>query len=160
MIKDIWAAAFSLMLAGCSNREINITPEYIINEHWGQQANAIEVSRQKVKKDSMINPFLDLKQGDILENLEVDSSFVYQANVKIDHHRSYKNQKIYFNRYNGFYWRKGFFGKNGDTVKVIGDLQKDNWYKFSYLVTHPYYVYVYVDSSGIIHRFDVNVSNY
>jgi len=155
------SAMFALVLTSCSDKKIEITVEYIINENWDKQANAIEISRQTVKKDSTINPFSHLSQGEILKKLEVDSSFVYRTNAKINDRDTYRNWKIYFNRDNGFYWQKGFFGKEvEDTVKVIGNLKKNSWYKFSYLVTNPYYVYVYVDSSNMVHRFDVNLANY
>lgn len=161
MKKNIFVALFAITLAGCSKKKIEITSEYIINEYWDRHSNAIEISRQKLKKDSVINPFLELSQVDILRKLEVDSSFVYRANAKINHEGNYKARKVYFNRDNGFYWQKGFFGKEvEDTVKVIGNLKKGSWYKFAYLVTYPYYVYVYVDSLNKMHQFDVNLANY
>jgi hypothetical protein len=109
----------------------------------------------KPKKDSALN-LSSLSQADILTKLEDDSSFIYYANV-LTNERSFKGVKIYFNKDNGFYWS----GENaGDTAKRIGNLQKDTWYKFSYLKTYPYYVYVYIDSSNYAHRYNVNLANY
>lgn len=161
MKKKIFPVLFALVVAGCSNKKIEITPEYIINEKWDEHANAIEISKQKVKKDSVINPFSTLYNGDLASKLEDDSSFIFFANVKYNGEK-YSTRKIYFNKDNGFFWREGYLvGKETkSTVNVIGALKKNNWYKFSYLVTHPYYVYVYIDNTNKVHRFDVNLSNY
>lgn len=155
---------FILMLAACSNKKIEITSKYIINENWSKQneaawANSITINKMKIKKDSVINPFLDLSQQEILGKLEEDTSFMHFANVKIKQGEGYENKKIYFNRDNGFYWgSKSRF--NNDSTKTIGNLQQSTWYKFSHLVTYPHYVYIYVDSINNIHRFDINLANY
>lgn len=156
-----------LMFASCSNEKVEITPEYIINENWSKKnerawANSITINKMKVKKDSTINPFLELSQSEILNKLEEDSSFMHYGNVKIEQGESYKNRKIHFNRFNGFYWGSKNRFNNIDTVKTIGNLQQGAWYKFSdlRLIIHPYYIYVYVDSSNKVHRFDVNLANY
>lgn len=146
-------------LTGCFglHKRIDITSEYIINENWDDHANAIEISKLNVKKDSVISPFSDLNQIELLDKLEDDSSFIFFANVKYNGEK-YSTRKVYFNKDNGFLW---LADKNGDVrVKTIGDLQPDNWYKFSHLVTHPYFVYVYIDSVNKVHWFDVNLSNY
>jgi hypothetical protein len=146
-----------LFFAGCTYKKIEISTEYIINENWDEHANAIEISRQKIKKDSFINPFSDLNQTEILNKLENDSSFIFFANAKYNGER-YLTRKIYFNKDNGFLW---LTDKYGDTkVKTIGNLQSKTWYKFSHLVTYPYYIYVYVDSSNNVQRFNVNLANY
>lgn len=156
-----------LMFVSCSNKNVEITPEYIINENWSKKnepalANSITINKMKIKKDSAVNPFLELSQSEILNKLEEDSSFMHYSNVKISQGESYKNKKIYFNRYNGFYWGSKSRFNNTDTVKTVGNLQQGNWYKFSDLglITHPYYIYIYVDSSNKVHRFDVNLANY
>jgi len=151
----------ALMTVGCSEKKIEITPEYIINENWDEHANAIEINKQKVKKDSVINPFSKLDNRAILSKLEDDSSFVFFANVKYNG-ENYSTRRVYFNKDNGFYWKEGYLveTETKKSVKVIGALERNHWYKFSYLVTHPYYVYVYVDSSNKVHRFDINLANY
>jgi hypothetical protein len=146
-----------LLLTGCSDYKIVITSEYIINPNWDEQANSIKINKMKIKKDSTINPFSDLSQEEILNKLEEDSLFRWFANAKIKQGNSYKTTKIYFNRDNGFTWLDDISGKRAN---VFGDLEKGNWYKFSHLVTYPYYVYVFVDSIKNIHRFDVNLANY
>jgi hypothetical protein len=150
----------ALILAGCSVKKIEITPEYIVNENWNKRseeigANSIEIKKMTVKKDSTINPFSDLKQADILNNLEIDSSFIYSANVKIKPGESYKSKRIYFNRDNDFYW----WTNQGDSkTRILGKLEINTWYEISRL--NYYYYYVYVDSIDRIHRFVVNLANY
>jgi hypothetical protein len=156
-----------LIFVGCSDKKVEITSEYIINENWNKKkekdwGNKIEIYKLKVKKDSIINPFIELSQVEILPKLEVDSTFYRYAAIRIEAEKSYGTQPIYFNKYNGFYWNTKEWPNNRDSVKTIGDLQKDSWYRFSELglLAHPYYIYVYVDSSNSVHRFDVNLANY
>lgn len=158
-MKSILILICAVFFNGCFNRDerIEITSEYIINENWNEHANAIEISRLKEKKDSTINPFADLSQVEILDKLEDDSSFIFFTNVKYNGEK-YSTRKVYFNKDNGFPWLADKYGNV--KVKTIGNLQSNNWYKFSHLVTHPYFVYVYIDSVSKIHWFDVNLANY
>jgi hypothetical protein len=145
-----------LTLASCMNKKIEITPNYIINANWDEQANAIKINKLKLKKDSVINPYSDLNQIELLEKLENDTSFLFVGNVTYNGEQ-YLTRKVYFDKPNGFFW----WSNNGETkTETIGELQKDNWYKFSHLVTYPYYVYVYIGSVNKVHRFDVNLANY
>ncbi len=145
------------LLSGCLNEKIEITREYIINPHWDEQANAIKINKMKLKNDSIINFFSDLGQEEILNKLEEDSLFRWFANAKIKKEYSYKNARIYFNRDNGFTWLDDVSGKR---TTIFGDLEQNTCYKFSHLVTYPFYVYIYIDSVNNVHRFDVNLSNY
>lgn len=146
-----------LMLVGCSDEKIDITYDYIINPNWDEQANSIKINKMKVKNDSTINPFSDLTQEEILNKLEEDSLFRWFANAKLKQGDTYENKKVYFNRDNGFTWLDDI---SGTRTRVFGNLEKANWYKFSHLVTYPYYIYIYVDSINNLHRFDVNLGNY
>jgi len=150
------------MISGCLdfNKRIVITSEYIINENWTKQgeetsSNSIEVKKMKVKKDSTINPISNLNQSEILEKLEVDSSFIYTANVKINQNESYKEKKIYFNRDNGFFW---WTSRGEKKNKILGKLQTNAWYEISRL--NYYYYVVYIDSVDKVHRFVINLANY
>src|ERR1043165_7759048 len=127
---------FLVFLTSCINKEVHITSEYIINPNWNEQANYIQITRMNLKKDSIID-LNNLNQVDVVKRLEPDSSFIYRANVTIDRGESYKDKKILFTKNNNFYWRGKTFN---DTTKIIGKLQSGYWYKFSYLVTHAYYV--------------------
>lgn len=151
-----------LLLLSCigPNKPIEITSEYFINGNWNQtsekaMANSIEVKRMKIKKDSLINPFSDLSQAEILNKLEIDSTFIYSAVVKFNQGESYNEKKIYFNRDNGFYW----WSNKGDVKNaVLGKLKANTWYEISGL--NYYYHIVYVDSSENVRLFLINLANY
>lgn len=150
--------AFLFMLTGCLSNSIEITPEYIINGNWNEEANAIIITKMKVKEDSTLNPFLDLTQEEILDKLVTDSSFTFFGNVTFNGEK-YTTRKVYFNEYNGFLWLRDIHGIAAGT-NTIGSLLPGNWYKFSCLFTHPRYIYVYVDSAKHTHQFDVNLANF
>jgi hypothetical protein len=161
MTKKFFPILFALVAAGCSHKKIDITPDYIINENWSKKndqggGNSIKITRMRVIKDSIINLFSDLGNPDVLNKLEEDSLFRWFANVRIEG-SSYKDKKIYFNLDNGFSWLDDVEGKR---TRIFGSLDKDNWYKFSHLVSYPFDIYIYVDSSNKVHRFDVNMANY
>lgn len=166
-MKNYLTIILIFIFASCSNKKVEITQEYIINENWNKKneqasANSITIYKMKVKKDSTINPFSSLTQTEILNKLEEDSTFMHNANIKIKEGENYNDRKIYFNKDNGFYWgSKSRYDDSGNT-KTIGNLQAGNWYRFSdlALITHPYYIYVYIDSTSKVHRYDVNLSNY
>ena len=60
----------------------------------------------KVKKDSMINPFLDLSPSEILSKLKEDSLFSWFANANTSSNKEeiFRTKKNYFGRDNGFEW--------------------------------------------------------
>jgi hypothetical protein len=153
-------AFFCVFHIGCSQENVTITAEYIINEKWNERgeqvgSNSIRISKMRVKKDSILNPVPSPPQADILGKLEIDSSFIYYANVKIPEGESYNGKKIYFNKDNGFTWRNHVTGME---TKFLDDLQPGNWYEFSGLRHSP--SYIYVDSVNKVYRFDVNTANY
>lgn len=145
----------SLLVFSCNQKRIEITNEYIINDNWNSIAKSIKLEKMRLKKDSSLN-LLTITQAEILDKLEVDSSFVYYANVFTEQ-SSFKGVKIYFNRDNEFNWSSE---NSEDTTKIIGNLEKENWYKFSYLVTYPLHIYVYIDGKDKAHQFSVNLANY
>ena len=145
-----------LTVAGCSNEKIEIKADYITNANWNEQANAIKINKLRLKKDSTINPYSELNQIELLDKLEDDTSFLFVGNVKYNGEK-YITRKVYFNKKNGFFW---WSNRGESKTETIGNLQKDNWYKLSDLVTYPYFVYVFIDSANTVHRFDVNLANY
>lgn len=150
-----------VFITGCLDKKIVITTEYIVNPNWSKKseaagANAIEIIKMKVRKDSVIYPSADLSQSEILEKLEYDSSFYFFANVKIKPQESYQTQKIFFNKENEFYWLLNDHGNSKS--KVIGKLKTNSWYEISDL---NYYSYViYIDSMEKVHRYIINQANY
>lgn len=102
-----FATLFFIIFTGCIDGKIEITNEYVLNQKWtkgknGEEANSIAITKMKVKKDSLLCPLEKLSQDELLEDLEVDSSFSYVAVVKTKPDESYQTKKIYFNRDNGF----------------------------------------------------------
>jgi hypothetical protein len=149
------------LLVGCSKKKIEITPEYIINENWSKMnddpgGNSIKIEKMKVKKDSILN-YQSLKPAETLRKLEEDSLFRWFANVKTEQGGSYEDRKIYFNKDNGFTWLNDV---DHSQTEIFGNLEKGSWYKFSNLLSHPYFIYVYIDSSSTVHRFDWSPANY
>lgn len=163
-MKSAYLLVTCLILAGCSN--VEITNEYIINTNWTKEgerdwSNSITIYKAKPKTDSVINPFSNLKQAEIVNKLEIDSSFMRYANVKIGADETYRNKRIYFNRYNGFYWGAHSRHNDKDTSQTIGALQPNTWYRFSDLgQIATSHIFVYIDSANNTHRFDVTHSNF
>jgi len=160
-----------LLFQSCSQKpKIVITKDYISNTHWDDERNnAILIEKMKLKKDSLLNIFSpDFKKEisnhwNITNKLEVDSTFMYSyAGLNIREDKVKLKGKIFFNKDNGFYWNFGntYYGHKKTDKNVIGSLENNTWYKFSDLKTIAYYVYVYVDSTGKVHRFNVNMSNF
>lgn len=152
-----------LLLQSCSQgQEIVITKEYIKNGYWSEFNNAIHLEKMKVRKDSLLDIFSPSFKNNvpnhwnITDKLEIDSTFYFgYSGLDTDAGKTKLQGKIYFNKNNNFKW----YSNNGKT-DTIGELEKKTWYKFSKLKTTPYYVYVYVDSIGKVHRFNIDMSNY
>ena len=146
-----------LFVAGCTQKKIEITTHYIINPHWSNHSNSIRIDRMVVKHDSVLDPFADLSQDEILSKLKEDSLFRYFANIAIKPSENYGSKRIYFDKDNGFTWLNDI---THIREKVPGKLEGKTWYKFSNLFTNPFYIYIYVDSLNTEHRFDINLANY
>ncbi|WP_299675538.1 hypothetical protein [uncultured Tenacibaculum sp.] len=152
------------------HKKIIITKDYIINENWINDHNGIFIERMKVKQDSIINILdvnfdgADINSINIVNKLEKDSLFFYSYNVGKTYDSSMSlsklsEKKIYFHKPNEGLWVKGRF--SGDTVKVLGSLGNNKWYKFSNLKSRTkFFVFIYVDTTGQVHRFDQDLSNY
>ncbi|RAJ06807.1 hypothetical protein LX64_01934 [Chitinophaga skermanii] len=153
---SLFSLVMLIALTGCLKNKIAITADYIINPNWDEYENSITIQKVKVRKDSTLNPFLKLSQNEILERLEVDTSFCFTGSVKFNGEQ-YSKRKVYFNKKNNFYWWSENRKKKKET---IGNLEKNTWYQFSGLISYPNYLYIYIDSMNQPHRFDVNQSNY
>jgi hypothetical protein len=147
-----------LFFVRCTQSNVQITTEFILNNHWskgknGKEANSIEIIKMRVKKDSALDAFAKPDQTELLKKLEYDSNFHYYARVFSKPGESYETKKIYFNRDNGFYWTTSDYSQK---VKTIGDLQTNSWYEISGL-TYYYYI-VYVDSVNKVHPYTINTA--
>lgn len=162
-----------LLFQSCSQEQeakIVITKDYISNKHWDDERNnSILVERMKLKKDSVLNIFSSDFKGEIpnhwniTNKLEVDSTFRYSyAGLDSKGDRVKLKGKVFFNKDNGFYWNFGstYYDHKKTDKNTIGSLENNTWYKFSDLKTIAYYVYIYVDGEGKVHRFNVNMANF
>lgn len=156
--------AVIFLFQSCSQEpKILITKDYISNKHWdNERNNAIHVEKMKVKNGVILDatsPAFDkeiLSNWDLNDKLVVDSTFYFgYSGLNIKKDKIKLKGKIFFNRDNGFEW----YSANGDKTS-IGSLENNTWYKFSGLRTIAYYVYIYVDEEGELHRFNVNMANY
>jgi hypothetical protein len=148
-------AIISIFTTGCFNigtKEIEITSTYIINDRWDDQVTNLIIKKLRLKKDSIID-FNTLNQVDLLNKLEIDSSFIYSTNVT--HH---DKKEVYFNQDNGFHW----WNNDGSVkTKTIGNLEKENWYSFSgFFMASCFSTYVYVDNRNNIIKQHINLCNY
>ena len=164
-IKVVMAIIVWCLLTGCHRSgKTEITNTYMTTDYWDRRgaetgSNSFEIIRMKVKKDSILDPFAAISQGEILDKTEEDPSFLFYSNIRLPEGESYKGRKIYFDKFNGFYWNAGHY-LNEQKVKTFGNLQKGTWYRLSGLSPFRVGIYVYVDSADKVHRFNITPSNY
>jgi len=153
-----------LFFSCAENKRIEITNEYIINENWDESI-IVCVEQMKVKEGHTANifdPNFDLNQPNhwnIVNSLETDSTATIYNYFQEKKFSSVDDKMLFFDKNNGVKWRKGCHGLNEYAVEIIGVLKKDTWYKFSKLKTKPYFIYIYVDSTGSTHSFKQDLSN-
>ncbi len=142
--------ALVICFASCTRTEIEITPEYIYNNNWSQSSNSIDISLLKLKPNGTLD-LNSLNQGDVVDNLEMDSSFRYFTNVK---RSQVSTGKIYFNKDNGFSW-----ANDKKTTNVIGNLKRNSWYRFA-IDSYQNKIYIFIDSLNSVHKQEVVPTNY
>ena len=145
-----------ILLSSCLNKEIEVTPAYIINGNWDDEVHSIEIIKMRLKKDSIL-PYTGIGQADILGKLEDDSSFIYYAIVEKRPGESYNDARIYFDRDNGFSWSKR---NSDDTTNILGRLKPSNWYRFENINLAGKTLYVGVDSLDNAHMHYVFWNNF
>jgi hypothetical protein len=150
-----------LLFTSCQDK-IKVTKEYIENGYWNNQNNAIYIEKMKVT-DSTLDIFAsDFKEEpnhwNIVNKIEIDNSFSasYSGLNDFAPNKPKLKGKIYFNKDNGWKWLV-----NGQEKEIIGELKSKTWYKFTGLkMNTAYSLYVYVDSSGVVHTYGVNLANF
>jgi len=145
------------------NNKIEITNEYIINDHWYEKHNF----RLQIDKMVVVDDRLDVFSKGFIRNshfwnfeqsLSKDSAFTcsFWKTGSGDNASQKFSNKVYFTKSNGWDWTF-----NGEKTPVIGKLENDTWYKFSNLTMNTkFYIYVYIDSVGVAHNFSVNQANF
>lgn len=153
-----------ILLQNCSyqpSKKIEITPAYIKNDFWKTPFSSFFViEKMNLMKDSISIKLDSSFNTRILNYLETDTSFIYTFSS--NDRSKIIDDTIFFNAPNEGTWITGGIRYNGIRRKTetIGNLQNNCWYKFSELRDFPFYLYVFVDSNGNIHRFDRNLSNF
>jgi len=147
----------------CTNfKTVTITKDYVINPNWDKVDNYFEVYRMKLKDSSQIIDLKDPSEPELYHGLIEDTSFSFVTNVKYNG-EDYAKRKVYFNRYNGFVWRKpsDIDPSRNITFKTIGKLQQETWYLLAGLSQFKTLYYVYLDTSDSLHVFKVStMTNY
>ncbi|MGS2765215.1 hypothetical protein [Sinomicrobium sp. M5D2P9] len=159
MKKILFILLLTVLFGSC--KDIEITKEYIKNDYWDDHNNAIQINKMKVIDSTLnvLDPDFEIEpnHSNIVNKIEMDSSF-YASYAGLNAFALNKPKlkgKIYFNKDNGWKW-----SFNGQKKEIIGELENDTWYKFSRLTNDAYYLYVYIDSTGIAHKYGVNLANY
>ena len=151
-----------LLLIGCrpyDEKEVTITKDYVINPNWDKQNNSFQITEMNLKEEvgKNINP-MTATSYELLNNLVKDKGQQYFANVTYNG-LDYSQRKVYFNRDNGFLWLKDLYDSNS-AEKVLGSLKKETWYLLGGLSNVNTLYYVYIDSSGKLHKVRVPASDW
>ncbi|HRO46819.1 hypothetical protein [Agriterribacter sp.] len=152
-----------VLTTSCWNdRAVTITKDYVINPNWDKVDNYFEVYRMKLKDSSRTINLNAPTDMELYHGLVEDTSFSFVANVKYNG-ENYLDRKVYFNRYNGFVWRRpaDIDPSRSMTFNVIGELEQNNWYLLAGLSQFKTLYYVYLDESDSLHVFQVSgMTNY
>ena len=142
---------------GPDEKRIEITNEYIINDHWNDKYNnAIQIDKM-----ILLDKDLDVFSKVFIKNAhywEFDKSLTKDDSFTCSYWgiKSTKEGKVFFNKNNGWNWTV-----NGTEQPIVGKLENSKWYKFSKLLMNTkYYSYVFVDSVGQTHMYSVNKANW
>jgi hypothetical protein len=151
------------MLSGCHylrETEVNITKDYVINPNWSETNNSFVISRMNLKDSSKNISLQNTSESELYHGLIEDTSFIYYANILYNGEK-YHDRKVYFNRDNGFLWRKNLHSSSL-TKKILGQLQQDTWYLLKGLSSvQTTLYYIYLDSIESLHVFKVStMTNY
>ncbi len=149
---------FILLFAlSCANeKEVTITKDYVINPNWDKISNSISLERMYLKNGSSID-YLNAEPSEFVNKLETDTSFAYSANVKFNG-VEYSQRKVFFNKENGFVWRKrpDLDPSQNLTFSTLGELDKETWYFLGGMSNIRTLYYLYIDSAGKLHKYKVS----
>lgn len=147
-------------LTSCENKQIKITRDYIINEHWDKFHYRMMIEKMKEKDSIDYKKILSIGYDEpnyiyIVQRLAVDSTYNYSFS---EYGSDVIKDTVYFNKNNGWKWGSEYYNNEKNT---IGFLENSTWYKFSNLLMNVHFsIYVYVDSFGNTHQFHVNNANF
>ena len=154
---------FLLLSTSCvllRTKEVIITKDYVTNPEWSETNNSLRIYKMRLKNGPGVNPE-KTSPDELLKRFETDTSFASSANV-IYNGEKYSQRKVYYNQENNFLWyRLTFDSKVIDTENgrnIIGELERDNWYKLSGLSSVKTLYYVYINPDGKSTVFEVSAS--
>ena len=151
-----------LLTLGCKENKVTITKDYVINPNWSETDNYFRITRMHTSGSGKTIDLKEPTEAELYHGLIEDTGFSYTANVKYNG-EDYTKRKIYFNRDNGFVWRKppDIDISRNITFKTIGELQQDTWYLLAGLSQFKILYYVYLDTSDSLHMFKIStMTNY
>lgn len=150
---------FLLLFTTCCWKEkaVTITKDYVINPNWDEADNSFKVCRMKLNDNSKTFNLKAPSDMDLYYGLIEDTSFSYTTNVKYNG-EDYAKRKVYFNKDNGFVWRKppDIDPQRNSEYKTIGEIQQETWYLLAGLSQFRTLYYVYLDTSDSLHVFKVS----
>jgi len=125
--------------------KVIITSTYIVNPEWKTNDNSVSISKMILKNDSLTIDPAKATYKDLLSKLEEDESFTFYGNVKFNG-TEYGERKVYFNKPNGFYWRRPHHIDPNFSVETIGKLDTNTWYMLGGLSTEKTLYYIQINS--------------
>lgn len=158
-------AAFLICTLGCANwkeARVTITRDYVINPNWDKIDNSFTITKMKLIDDINHNVVLEEVSSQwLLHALVEDTSFAFTTNVNYNG-EEYAIRKVYFNKSNGFLWRKppDIDPSRGATFESIGKLQQNTWYLLRGLGAEKTLYYIYLDTNDSLHTFRVPASDW
>lgn len=138
--------------------KVTITKDYVINPNWDEISNSIQIIRLNLIDSNQID-LNKITSSQLLKSFDHDTNFSFITNVKYNG-VNYSTRKVFFDKFNGFYWRKLYDRHSNYKQKTIGSLEKDNWYLFEGLSNVKTLYYVYVDVQDSLHTFKVGAHHY
>ena len=151
MKTSITGLLFILLTSACirwKNKEVIITKDYVINSNWDKTDNSFSVYRMKLKDSSKTIDLKNPTEPELYHGLMKDTSF--SCTGFVEHNGvDYAKRKVYFDRDNGFVWRKppDIDPSRSTTFETIGELQPETWYLLAGLSKVRTLYYIYLDSS-------------
>jgi len=162
MIKSFFAGILFILITSCSfnEKEVTITKDYVINPNWSKLSNSFTITKMRFK-DSIYIGVNEMTPYDVIRTLRRDSSFMFMTNVKYSG-IEYNKRKVYFNKSNGFVWRKfpSIDPSFSFGVDSLGELKSETWYRLGGLSTIKTLYFIYIDANDSLHVIKVPAALY
>ena len=148
-----------LLTLGCKEKEVTVTKAYVINPYWDKIDNSFTVTKMLLKDSTDSINLKNISPSELLRKLVEDTNLSFIANVKYNG-EDYPERKVYFNRANGFSWRKLNDKNSNYKQEIFGELQQKIWYSLGGLGEEKTLYYIYLDNLDNLHSFKVPASSW